>query len=538
VSGGSKLQVAYKRRGNYVYPQDAMQSRVVQLGEPYELTIRVRGPILNVAVNGEHMLAYRLPAARQAGDIELVTYDCRAQFTGFALAELPAELVLLEPSGTSGQVSNLPLTVAQARAALQFAEKTFAAAQLQPATLQARAAADRARHRQPPAENVREFALLAARSERAAAVASAEVELARAEVELTRAANPETEKKVSSARDALTAARKALESSDDSYTPLRGSLKTLETNIETEESRNKPFPITSTGRRTALARWITDPTHPLTARVAVNHIWARHFGRPLVETVFDFGLRGSPPTHPELLDWLAVEFMTHDWSMRHLHRLIVTSNTYRMSSSPVDSRPLTEEVAGPRARTSNRDVDPENRYYWRMNWVRMDAQSIRDSLLYLGNELDLASGGSPVAVSDESARRRSLYFVHSHNEHHKFLSMFDDASVLECYRRSESIVPQQALAMANSSLPLSSAELIARRLSDQLPQATDSEFVRAAFETVLGVAPTDTELAECQNALREMMELARTDKQPDVVLRARTNITHALLNHNDFITIR
>src|SRR5205807_1476494 len=142
-------------------------------------------------------------------------------------------------------------------------------------------------------------------------------------------------KTLETARVALEAARKAVATSGESYTPLRGSLKTLESNLETEESRNKPFPKVSTGRRSALARWITDPKHPLPARVAVNHLWSRHFGRALVPTVFDFGRKGMPPTHPELLDWLAVELVEHGWSMKHIHRLIVTSNTYRLTSSSV-----------------------------------------------------------------------------------------------------------------------------------------------------------------------------------------------------------
>src|SRR5262249_10899423 len=248
-------------------------------------------------------------------------------------------------------------------------------------------------------------------------------------------------------------------------------------------------------------------------------------GKPLVPTVFDFGRKGTPPTHPDLLDWLAVEFVRSGWSLKHLHRLIVTSNTYRMSSSAAGA-PLT-----------NRAADAENRYYSRMNPLRMEAQVVRDSLLYLAGDLDLTLGGPSVPAAAES-RRRSLYFFHSHNEHNKFLSMFDDASVLECYRRAESIVPQQALALENSGLALAAAEKIARRLSDRLGSATDTAFIRAAFETVLGSPPTAAEQAECETALKEMKALARTDKMPADVLRARANLVHALLNHNDFITVR
>src|SRR5439155_15473738 len=119
----------------------------------------------------------------------------------------------------------------------------------------------------------------------------------------------------------LDVARKALDATSTAYTPL-----------------SPVYPKTSSGRRAALARWITSPENPLTARVAVNHIWAWHFGRPLVETTSNFGRSGKPPTHPELLDWLAAEFVEHGWKPKHLHRLIVTSRAYRMQSrAPSDA---------------------------------------------------------------------------------------------------------------------------------------------------------------------------------------------------------
>src|SRR6185436_4195229 len=133
------------------------------------------------------------------------------------------------------------------------------------------------------------------------------------------------------------------------------------------------------------------------------------FGKALVPTVFDFGRKGTPPTHPELLDWLAVELIEHNWSMKHIHRLIVTSQTYRLSSS----------CAG--ATDATLAADPENRFYWRMNPVRMEAQIVRDSLLALAGELDVSLGGPSIAINDETSRRRSLYFVHSNNDHQKFL---------------------------------------------------------------------------------------------------------------------
>jgi hypothetical protein len=249
-------------------------------------------------------------------------------------------------------------------------------------------------------------------------------------------------------------------------------------------------------------------------------------GKPLVPTLFDFGRKGTLPTHPELLDWLAVELVERNWSMKHVHRLIVTSQAYRLSSSS----------AG--AAESTLAADPENRFYWRMNPVRAEAQIVRDSLLSLAGELDLSSGGPSIAINDETSRRRSLYFVHSHNDHQKFLSTFDDASVLDCYRRAESIVPQQALAMENSAFVSEIAVRITRRVEAACPTPSDSDFLRMAFTTILSVEPTADEQATMAELLNRMTELAITVNRPDAKSAARVNVVQTLLNHNDFITIR
>jgi hypothetical protein len=171
-----------------------------------------------------------------------------------------------------------------------------------------------------------------------------------------------------------------------------------------------------------------------------------------------------------------------------------------------------------------------------MNPVRMEAQVVRDSLLSLAGDLDLKMGGPPVPANDEASHRRSLYYFHSHNEYHKFLSLFDDASVLECYRRAESIVPQQALAVSNSRLALGAAARINARLHERLGEVSDAEFIKAVFETVLAVTPTAEEQKECAAALNELKELLKG--QPDAARRARGDLIQALLNHNDFITVR
>jgi hypothetical protein len=530
VASGSKAQVAYKSgSANHVYPPDGAQGRVVELNKPHDLTLRVRGTLVNVVVDGDFSVAYRLPITRQRGAMELITFDAKAEFLSFELRELPSTVMLAEAKAAPGQPAAGPPPLDQAKLSLLVAKKTLATAETQTPSIKARAAADRAKATQTAPENFAALLTEAARAERSAAAAKADEDLSRAELELLRATpekKSEAEKKVAAAKTVLETARKAVETPGENYTSLSGSLKTLESNLETEESRRKPFPKTSTGRRSAFARWLTDPQHPLPARVAVNHIWSRHFGKPLVPTVFDFGRKGTPPTHPELLDWLAVEFVEHGWSMKHIHRLIVLSNTYRLTSSSAGANEQTLAA------------DPENRCLWRMNPIRMEAQTVRDTLLHLAGELDLTLGGPSIPVSNEASRRRSLYFVHSHNEHQKFLSIFDDASVLECYRRAESIVPQQALALENSQLATQMAEKIAQHLATANPSASDRDFIRAAFVTVLSVEPTESELAASLDALAQLTAAAKLKNRPSPETQARTNLIHALVNHNDFVTIR
>lgn len=230
-----------------------------------------------------------------------------------------------------------------------------------------------------------------------------------------------------------------------------------------------------------------------------------------------------------------------------MHRLIVTSGVYRLSSSNAGtSDNMTVSAAAAHLQ------DPGNRYYWRMNPVRLEAQIVRDSLLSLAGEIDMTVGGPSIAINDEATRRRSLYFVHSHNDHNKFLSTFDDANVLDCYRRAESIVPQQALALENSQLATTMAAKIALNIetavrSRNLGTSTvggdfDSDFVRLAFVAILSVEPTLDEQATMLEILQRMIKLAQ-EKQPTNPATnpesvARTNLVLTILNHNDFVTVR
>src|SRR5439155_8507949 len=227
--------------------------------------------------------------------------------------------------------------------------------------------------------------------------------------------------------------------------------------------------------------------NPLTARVAVNHIWLRHFGQALVPSVFDFGRNGQPPTHPALLDWLAAEFMERGWSMKALHRLIVTSSAYRMDSTP-DAADLA--------------ADRDNRYLWRMAPRRVEAEVVRDSIFHAAGKLDLTMGGPDLhQLEGLTVPRRSLYFRHAAEKQMEFLQLFDAAAVSECYERKHSIIPQQALALANSELARRQGRLLARDLAVKVGP-DGAVFVTAAFEQVLSRPPTAAETAECVAFLR------------------------------------
>jgi len=516
-AGGSKLQVAYKNGGDYVYPPAAAVNTPIPVNKPLELLVRVRGTLLNVALNGEHSLAYTLPIPRKPGKLDLITYTATAEFTSFVLRELPKDIALVQ----SGKIApTAPLTPELAEANVIMAEKAVAEAEAEIGAIDARARAD--------ASGTKDDAKLAAKAEKALAVRNAELTLAQADVEVKKAAKPAlpaAQQKRKTAETALAAAQKAASSPGEVYTPIPGAVKSQESNLDSA-GKTGPFPDTSTGRRTALANWIASKDNPLTARVAVNHVWMRHFGQPLVSTIFEFGRRGSPPSHPELLDWLACELMDKKWSFKHLHRLIVTSNTYRLSSSSANA-------------DASAKLDPENRYLWRMNPTRMDANVIRDSLLRLAGDLDPTMGGEPVPLAQQDAsRRRALYFFHSHNEHNKLLDLFDNANVLECYRRTESIVPQQALALWNSKLAMTAAEKINDHLHAKLQDADDTKFVAAAFELILGSLPTKDEVAACLETLTELRAVLKNMKEPERTKRARLQVVQALINHNDFVTIR
>jgi hypothetical protein len=428
--------------------------------------------------------------------------------------------------------------VAEATLELKVADMAAALANAERVSVQRRAdamQADRAAADQNDSALTKiktEKTAAAVQAERHAQAAKAWHNVALAELDLYRAKSDKkkpAEEKLATARQALEKAHlraQAIVKPEDQYTRLIGAEWTPTRFFHsTQDDPTVEFPQQSTGRRSALADWITDPRNPLTARVAANHIWTRHMGTSLVPTEFDFGRNQAQPTHRDLLDWLAAELIDSGWSMKHLHRVIVNSAAYQMSSS----------VAGGEA---NAAKDHDNHYLWRRTPIRLEAQIVRDSILALAGTLDLTMGGpSVLPAMQDTSKRRSLYFFHSDNERNLFLTTFDEALVKECYRRDQSIVPQQALALTNSQLVLDHANEIANQLSDGI--ADDADFIRKAFAVLLGINADDAELTASQQALDAWRQLPKPSKETeDTTDNPRAHLVWALLNHNDFVTLR
>jgi len=304
------------------------------------------------------------------------------------------------------------------------------------------------------------------------------------------------------------------------------------------------YPSTSSGRRLALARWIASEANPLTARVTVNHVWMRHFGKPLVPTVFDFGLNGKPPTHPELLDWLAVDFMKSGWNFKRLHRQIVLSQAYQRDS-----------LVGA-GHASSSAIDPDNQLLWRMNSRRLESEAVRDSVLAVTDGLDRRMGGAELDANlGETTCRRSIYYRHAPEKFMTFLQTFDAPNTNECYRRNETVVPQQALALSNSVLSTDRSRRLAGALSPERGhnRPTDAAYVDRLFEHLLCRLPSAAERSNCCDFLTRQSILlsdkanltrftvgqrATVKGSTDPQQRAREDLVHVLLNHIEFVSIR
>jgi hypothetical protein len=234
----------------------------------------------------------------------------------------------------------------------------------------------------------------------------------------------------------------------------------------------------SSGRRLALARWLTRPDHPLAARVMANRVWQHHFGRGLVATSNDYGRLGEKPSHPELLDWLAARLVKDAWSIKALHRLIVTSATYRRSAL----HPAPE---------AGRLKDPDDRLLWKSAPRRLQAEAVRDSMLMASGEFDSHMGGPAV---DPNLPRRTIYTKVHRNTHDPLLDAFDAPETFSSMpTRNSTTTATQALLMINGRWPLERAQAFARRLRASGAR-TNPELVRAAYRIAFGRAPSPEEL--------------------------------------------
>ncbi len=321
--------------------------------------------------------------------------------------------------------------------------------------------------------------------------------------------------------------------------------------------------LQSSGRRLAYAKWLTSGKHPLVARVLVNRFWLNHFGRGLVNTPGDFGQQGERPTHPELLDWLASEFMANGWKLKPLHKLIMTSAVYRQSS-------LNDSAAR---------FDPDNRWYCRMKVQRLEAETLRDSILAVSGKLNHQQFGAPVPIArDEVGRvvtgnqknngngdpvlvdpigdqafRRSIYVQVRRSFPLTMLDAFDEPVMTpNCELRNVSTVAPQSLTMLNDSFVAGQAQAFAERLISENPGNARAQITRA-WRLAYGVPPKDTDVSRGLVYLAEQAEQIRArlatlppprkekDKpEPhprDPQLLALASLCHALVSANTFLYV-
>ena len=287
--------------------------------------------------------------------------------------------------------------------------------------------------------------------------------------------------------------------------------------------------------RLQLADWITSDRNPLTARVFVNRVWQWHFGRGLVDTPSDFGSRGEKPSHPKLLEWLTRQFIKNNWSLKYLHRLIMHSRVYQLSSED-EARAV--------------ESDPENRLHWRFSRKPLDAESMRDAMLAVSGNLDRAMPGAHpfpdvgtwnytihnpfYAVYDTN--HRSVYLMQQRNRRHPYLELFDAADPnVSIGKRQQTITPTQALYLMNSEFVHAQAHRLAHRIAIKYPSRP--ERIRYAFELALGKSATTKEIRSATEFLaRYILELGRST-EGDAQKQAWEAFSRVLLTSNEFLFV-
>jgi mono/diheme cytochrome c family protein len=307
--------------------------------------------------------------------------------------------------------------------------------------------------------------------------------------------------------------------------------------------------------RTQLARWLTSPQHPLTARVLVNRLWQHHFGAGLVATPSDFGRNGKSPTHPELLDWLAQQFVRDGWSLKKMHRLMMTSAAYCRSSAgvpPAVGDAVPSASLSPGAGTPL--PDPENKLLWRMNRRRLEGEAIRDSILFVSGLLQPSMGGPGVyaplpkgvnvefpnndkelswgTASESDGRRRSVYLFQRRSLAYPLMEIFDGPPMNQSSAaRAQTVVAPQALALFNGEFAREAARFFAARLQndagDDLPQQ-----IERAFGLAFARKPSEFERHSARRFLG-----AQSAIRSGAADAALVDFCHVLLNASEFIHI-
>jgi len=290
-----------------------------------------------------------------------------------------------------------------------------------------------------------------------------------------------------------------------------------------------PFAGGSSGRRTALASWIASPDNPVTARVMMNRLWQHHFGDGIIRTPSDFGKNGDRPSNPQLLDYLATQFMEKKWSLKAMHKMMLLSNTYQQSTENPDAKRFTE-------------VDPDNRLMWRMNWQRLEAETLRDSILAVAGRLEKSPGGPGVFLdipsdvaegfeffkwfpSDEKdQRRRTIYTFQRRSVMNQMVEVFDGANMSEtCARRSTTTVAPQAFTLLNSEFTNNEAKHFAQRVIELAGPAREKQ-IDKAFWLAVDRAPSAIEAQRAATLFEK--------SPPD---QALTRLGVVLFNLNEFL---
>jgi hypothetical protein len=291
------------------------------------------------------------------------------------------------------------------------------------------------------------------------------------------------------------------------------------------------------GRRLELAKWITSRDNPMTARVIMNRLWMHHFRSPIVATPGDFGRNGARPTHPKLLDWLAVEFQESGWSLKHMHRLVLSSQAWRQASR----------------RTSDRSeqIDPGNTLLWRQNLARLESEIIRDSVLAVSGRLDLQAFGPPAAVtkpasglstvergpSGKGHNRRSIYVFARRVYPLKFMEIFDSPIMaINCTRRMNSTTVLQSFAQLNSDFVVQAAQ----DTSDRLLKSTaagKTDPIDLAWRTILGRRPSDDEQQACEQFLADQTATWQQTHPTEANKLAMADLCQMLLCTNEFLYV-